>query len=159
MCLWSQNAPLGWLLSSLLMVPPTLASSCSCRAMVEARSRWLHTAAGAWLKPGPQCKHTKREERKFALGLLVGYLRGSCENLWVIIVFWCCQPLAETEDLFKPFQFYHHGCRNKQLPRDTYCSLSLGEISFNWANLLSPFYVQNILLDAVFSATQIWTVD
>lgn len=75
--------------------------------------------------------------------------------------FWCWQSVAETKGPkpFLNFQFYHHGYRNEPLPRATHRSLSLGEVSFNSANLLSPGYVQNILLDAIVSAIQIWTLD
>ena len=55
----TKNALLECLLNSLLVVPSALASSGICRAVVESESLYLDTAAGAWLRPEPQCKQTK----------------------------------------------------------------------------------------------------
>lgn len=125
--------------------PSALALSCHCQAMVEARSWWLPVEAWTSVQtdqPGGEKIITSR------MCLVCIWEEPVRISSYCFLVLSACSR-SRGPQTFSCSQFYHHSYRNQQLPRDTYCSLSLGEISLNSANLPSPFCVPNLLLGSV----------
>lgn len=109
-----------------------------------------------------QTIHTGRESnhQQFAPGVLVGYLRGSCEN-WCYLLL--CFGFVNLQQKLKVLQFCHlSGHRRLLLSSPTIMVVGMSnfqdmdhslhlKLLLTQQTLLSTFYVHNIL--------QIWTID